>query len=181
MRKPFAGLLGFALVALALAGSADARDRHRQYAALTPATGKADRIVVLKGERRLVLMDGDHVLRVYKIALGRYPTGAKTREGDGRTPEGNYTIDYRLNRGDSKFYRALHISYPNDRDRWEAARRGVRPGGKIMIHGLPKGWKASTLGHPRLDWTQGCIAVTNREIDEIWRMVDNGTQIEIHP
>lgn len=148
-------------------------------AMLTPM--KADRLVVLKGERRLVLMRGDRVLKVYRVALGRYPKGHKTRKGDAKTPEGTYTVDYRLDSDRSKFYRALHISYPNQRDRATARQLGVDPGGQIMIHGLPTRWSAKDVGHPRLDWTQGCIALTNREMDEIWTMVADGTQIEIHP
>jgi murein L,D-transpeptidase YafK len=148
-------------------------------AMLTPL--KADRMVVLKGERRLVLMRGDRVLKVYTVALGRYPKGHKTREGDAKTPEGTYTVDYRLDSDRSRFYRALHISYPNKRDVANARRRGVDPGGQIMIHGLPTRWSAKDVGHPRIDWTQGCIALTNREMDEIWKMVADGTQIEIHP
>lgn len=148
-------------------------------AMLTPL--KADRLVVLKGERRLVLMRGDRVLKVYRVALGRYPKGHKTRKGDAKTPEGIYTVDYRLDSDRSKFYRALHISYPNKQDRENARRLGVDPGGQIMIHGLPTKWSAKEVGHPRLDWTQGCIALTNREMDEVWAMVADGTQIEIHP
>lgn len=142
---------------------------------------KADRLVVLKGERRLVLMRGDRVMKVFRVALGRYPKGHKTREGDARTPEGTYTVDYRLDSDKSKFYRALHISYPNRQDRARARKLGVDPGGQIMIHGLPTKWSAKDVGHPRLDWTQGCIALTNREMDQIWKMVDDGTTIEIHP
>ena len=142
---------------------------------------KADRLVVLKGERRLVLMRGDRVMKVFRVALGRYPKGAKVREGDARTPEGTYTVDYRLDTNKSKFYRALHISYPNRQDRAQARKLGVSPGGQIMIHGLPTKWSAKDVGHPRLDWTQGCIALTNREIDQVWKMVDDGTTIEIHP
>jgi len=153
--------------------------RPGDVAMLTPF--KADRVVVLKGERRLVLMRGDSVLKVYRVALGRYPEGHKTRQGDAKTPEGSYTIDYRLDSDRSKFYRALHISYPNNRDRARAAQLGVDPGGQIMIHGLPTKWSAKDVGHPKLDWTQGCIALTNREMDEIWEMVSDGTRIEIHP
>ena len=142
---------------------------------------KADRLVVLKGERRLVLMRGDRVMKVFRVALGRYPKGHKVREGDARTPEGTYTVDYRLDTNKSKFYRALHISYPNRQDRAQARKLGVSPGGQIMIHGLPTKWSAKDVGHPRLDWTQGCIAVTNREMDQVWKMVDDGTTIEIHP
>ena len=142
---------------------------------------KADRLVVLKGERRLVLMRGDRVMKVFRVALGRYPKGHKAREGDARTPEGTYTVDYRLDTNKSKFYRALHISYPNRQDRAQARKLGVSPGGQIMIHGLPTKWSAKDVGHPRLDWTQGCIALTNREMDQVWKMVDDGTTIEIHP
>lgn len=142
---------------------------------------KADRLVVLKGERRLVLMRGDRVMKVFRVALGRYPKGHKTREGDARTPEGTYTVDYRLDSDRSKFYRALHISYPNRKDRARARQLGVNPGGQIMIHGLPTKWSAKDVGHPRIDWTQGCIALTNREMDQVWKMVDDGTTIEIHP
>jgi murein L,D-transpeptidase YafK len=142
---------------------------------------KADRLVVLKGERRMVLMRGDRVMKVFRVALGRYPKGHKTREGDARTPEGTYKVDYRLDSDKSKFYRALHISYPNRADRERANRLGIDPGGQIMIHGLPTRWSAKDVGHPRLDWTQGCIALTNREMDQVWKMVDDGTTIEIHP
>ena len=129
----------------------------------------------------IALMSGDRVLKVYRVALGRYPQGHKKRQGDAKTPEGTYTVDYRLDTGESNFYRALHISYPNHQDRARAEQLGVDPGGQIMIHGLPLNWTARQLDHPRLDWTQGCIAVTNREIDEIWQMVSDGTEIEIHP
>ena len=145
------------------------------------AAVKADRILVVKNERRLELLRGGRVLKTYRVALGRYPSGPKTQEGDSKTPEGIYRIDYRIDRDLSKFHRALHISYPNAQDRARAARLGVDPGDEIMIHGLPEDWSARQLDHPRLDWTQGCIAVTDREMDEIWRMVDNGTVIEIRP
>ena len=142
---------------------------------------QADRIVVLKSRRQLVLLKKDQVLKIYKIALGRYPQGHKIEKGDSKTPEGTYIIDYRIDRRKSKFYRALHISYPNALDKARAARIRVDPGGQIMIHGLPTKWTARELNHPNLDWTQGCIGVTNSEIDEIWKLVRNGTPIEIHP
>jgi murein L,D-transpeptidase YafK len=142
-------------------------------------SAKADRVVVLKTERKLILMQGDDVLRVYRIALGRYPSGPKRREGDARTPEGAYTLDFKLK--DSKFYKAIRVSYPNEQDISLARDLGVDPGGKIMIHGLPNQVPAARVGHPMIDWTQGCIAVTNSEMDEIWGMIDPGTPIEIHP
>ncbi len=150
---------------------------NAQFAALPVI--KPDRHVVLKSERKLVLMRDDRVIKIYNVALGRYPEGAKERQGDAKTPEGTYTIDYKLTK--SSFYRAIHISYPNASDVARARGRGENPGGKIMIHGLANNWTAKQIGHPWLDWTQGCIAVTNREMDEIWRLVDTGTPIEIHP
>jgi murein L,D-transpeptidase YafK len=140
---------------------------------------KADRVVVLKTARKLILMREDRVLRIYRVALGRYPLGHKQQEGDAKTPEGAYTLDFKLK--DSAFYKAIRVSYPNGQDISYAHARGVEPGGKIMIHGLPNKLSAARVGHPMIDWTQGCIAVTNREMDEIWRMVDPGTPIEIHP
>lgn len=148
-----------------------------QTARLTPP--KADRVVVLKTERKLVLMRDDRVLRIFRVALGRYPVGHKQRQGDAKTPEGAYTLDFKLKK--SSFYRAIRVSYPNQQDISSARERGVDPGGKIMIHGLPNDMSASRVGHPMIDWTQGCIAVTNREMDEIWSMIDPGTPIEIHP
>jgi murein L,D-transpeptidase YafK len=140
---------------------------------------KADRVIVLKTERKLVVLQGDRVLRVFRVALGRYAQGPKRRQGDARTPEGVYTLDYKLQ--DSAFYRAIHISYPNEHDLRDAQARGVDPGGKIMIHGLPNKLSADRVGHPVIDWTQGCIAVTNREMDILWQMIEPGTPIEIHP
>lgn len=140
---------------------------------------KADRVVVLKSERRLVLMRGDFVLKVFPIALGRYPKGHKQYQGDAKTPEGEYLLDFKLK--NSQFYRAIRVNYPNARDRAKAQALGKDPGGKIMIHGLPNSMSAERVGHPYIDWTQGCIAVNNKQMDEIWQMVDAGTPIKIHP
>jgi murein L,D-transpeptidase YafK len=139
--------------------------------------GQADRVVVKKAERRLYLMRGEHVLQSYAIALGFQPIGHKEREGDGRTPEGRYQLDRRQSR--SRFHRALHVSYPSPVDRTRAARRGVPPGGLIMLHGQPN----ASAGEPsRLeDWTHGCIAVSNAEIEDIWTRTVEGTPIEILP
>jgi murein L,D-transpeptidase YafK len=139
--------------------------------------GRADRLVVKKAERRLYLMREDQTLRSYDIALGFQPIGHKTREGDGRTPEGRYLIDRRNDR--SRFHKALHISYPSTGDRWRAERRGEPPGGMILIHGQPNGKNRSTPIED--DWTLGCIAVSNREIEEIWSLTVDGTPIEILP
>jgi murein L,D-transpeptidase YafK len=140
---------------------------------------KADLVVVYKGERTLQLKRAGRVLKAFPIALGREPTGPKLREGDGRTPEGVYTLDWR--NPDSQFYRAIHISYPRPGESVHAARWGVPPGGHIMLHGLPNGVSADRIGHPRRDWTEGCIALTNEHIDEIWTRVEDGTTIIIYP
>jgi murein L,D-transpeptidase YafK len=118
-------------------------------------------------------------VRSFRVALGHSPVGDKRRRGDGRTPEGRYAIDGRNHR--SRYYRSLHISYPSAADIHEARRAGISPGGEIMIHGLPAG--AGWIGkhHAGFDWTRGCIAVSNEEIDEIWELVADGTPIEIRP
>ncbi len=140
---------------------------------------KADNVIVWKGQRRLLLLDGDKTLKVYTVALGREPHDHKVHEGDGRTPEGSYRLDRRNLQ--SRFHRALHISYPNEPDRARAAAAGVLPGGDNMIHGLPNGLGWIGKLHRFVDWTDGCIAVTNREMEEIWRAVDDGTPIELRP
>jgi len=134
---------------------------------------RADQIIVNKSRREMILLRGSSVLRVYRIALGREPVGHKQQEGDGRTPEGNYTIDRRNPK--SRYYLSLHISYPNAQDRARAAELGADPGGDIMIHGLKDGVMREG------DWTQGCIAVTDTEMDEIWNLVPEGTKIRIDP
>jgi murein L,D-transpeptidase YafK len=133
----------------------------------------ANRILVSKSRREMTLLRGESVLRTYRIALGPNPEGHKFQEGDGRTPEGIYSIDRRNPR--SKFHLALHISYPNTRDTALAEAAGVSPGGDIMIHGQKP--ENPSPG----DWTQGCIAVTNAEMDEIWSLVPDGAPIEIRP
>jgi len=119
------------------------------------------------------------VLASYDIALGSAPEGHKQREGDGRTPEGRYLLDWRSN--DSDYYRAIHISYPDAEDRRNARVAGVNPGGRIMIHGLPNGLGEIGRDHAKGDWTNGCIAVSNAELDEIWELTPLGTPIEILP
>ncbi|MEM7021694.1 MAG: L,D-transpeptidase family protein [Pseudomonadota bacterium] len=140
---------------------------------------KADLVVVYKSERVLHLKRAGRVLKSFSIALGREPKGHKRQEGDGRTPEGVYTLDWR--NPSSQFHRALHISYPGPDDAEQATRWGVSPGGQIMLHGLPNGVAADRVGHPNRDWTEGCIALTNEEIEEIWARVDDGTTIIIYP
>lgn len=137
---------------------------------------KADKIVVLKGARQLMLLRNGGVFQVYPIDLGFRPTGHKVREGDGRTPEGLYEIDWR-NPG-SRFHLSLRVSYPNAADQARAAALGVAPGGMIMIHGQPNEMNGRAL---QRDWTEGCIAVSNTHMEQIWRAVDDGTPIEIRP
>jgi murein L,D-transpeptidase YafK len=141
--------------------------------------GQVDRVVVLKAERRLMLYAGAERIATYRVALGSDPTGHKTFRGDSRTPEGLYALDYRND--DSQFYRSIHVSYPNDADRAAAVEADVPAGGNVMIHGLPdgNGWIGPVFN--LRDWTDGCIAVSNRELEEIWRAVPDGTPIEIRP
>ncbi len=140
---------------------------------------KADRIVVLKAKRELRLLRGERVLKSYPIALGSHPEGPKRREGDGRTPEGVYVIDGRSAR--TPYHRALHISYPSDLDRARAEEMGYPPGGQIFIHGMPERFGGADPVRFYRDWTNGCIAVGNAAIEEIWGAVDDGTVITIKP
>lgn len=169
----------FVLSAVALASCVGGGIVATPSAAATPLAGKADKVLVAKGERRLYLMRGGRVLRDYRVALGRRPRGTKLHEGDGRTPEGSYVVDAR-NPG-SRFYRALHVSYPNGVDRARARALGEPAGGLIMVHGLPNERPAWDADHWMFDWTNGCIAVTNREMDELWSSIDLGTPIVIRP
>jgi murein L,D-transpeptidase YafK len=140
---------------------------------------KADSVLILKKDHLLELLAAGKVIRTYKVALGQGGLAPKQREGDGRTPEGHYVIDARS--ADSHYHKALHISYPNAEDRKRAASLGVAPGGAIMIHGLPNGKGYIGAAHRLYDWTLGCIAVTDDEIDEIWTLVPVGTPVEIRP
>jgi murein L,D-transpeptidase YafK len=139
----------------------------------------ADRVIVHKKDHTMELMHAGQVIRTYKIALGRNPVGPKQREGDFRTPEGVYVIDSR--NAKSQCHRSLHISYPNAADRERARKLSVSPGGNVSIHGILNGYGHLGAAHRRWDWTYGCIAVTDQEIEEIWMLVDNGTPIEILP
>ncbi len=143
------------------------------------ALPQVDKVLVLKKERKLYLLRNGEIFKSYQVALGRHPMGPKSCEGDYRTPEGRYVLDHR--NAHSRFYRSIHISYPNDRDMADAKRKGVNPGSGIMIHALPKGFEALGELHTERNWTKGCVAVTNAEMDEIWRLVPDGTPIEIRP
>ncbi|HSZ61083.1 MAG TPA: L,D-transpeptidase family protein [Terriglobales bacterium] len=140
---------------------------------------RVDRLVVYKQERKLVLLSQGKEVRSYRVALGGEPIGPKSRQGDHRTPEGVYVLDSR--NPSSHFYKAFHISYPNVQDIAAAKKLGVSPGGDIMLHGLPKEYAWVGKAHALHDWTDGCVAVTDEEIDEIWKLVRVGTPIEIKP
>ena len=141
--------------------------------------GSADRIVIEKKQRRLRLVSKGEVLKTYKIALGGDPDGPKVKQGDNKTPEGTYSIVSRNK--DSRYHLSLHISYPNEKDKKRANELGVSPGGNIMIHGLKNGFSWVGDFHAESDWTKGCIAVTNEEIEEIGKLAQNGTAVEIKP
>jgi murein L,D-transpeptidase YafK len=143
------------------------------------AAGSADLIVIDKSERRMVLSDGGAEIARYRIALGFAPEGDKERQGDGKTPEGRYRIDFKNPR--SQFHLSLKISYPDAADRAAAEAAGADPGGDIFIHGTPGTSGVPAALVPRRDWTLGCIAVSNGEIEEIWRLVEVGTAVEIGP
>jgi murein L,D-transpeptidase YafK len=147
--------------------------------AMFASTAKADRVVVEKKNRTLTLLRNGKALKSFRIALGQNPVGPKQLQGDHKTPEGTYVLDRRNER--SRFYRSIHISYPSESDRIEAAKLGGDAGGDIMIHGLPNGFGWLGDAHRHMDWTDGCIAVTDAEMDEIWKMVPDGTIIEIEP
>ena len=144
-----------------------------------PHDAVADRILVEKSARRLTLFQNERVLKRYSVALGGAPSGPKEYEGDQRTPEGIYTIDF--HKPDSDFHLALHISYPEQRDIDRVALQGLSAGSDIMIHGLPNGRGWIGRFHRRSDWTAGCVAVANFEIEEIYRAVPDGTPIELRP
>ena len=140
---------------------------------------QADLVVVEKSARLLTLFKDRKLIRSYKIALGRSPKGAKVRQGDRRTPEGFYTIDGR--NPESKYHLSLHISYPNARDLEIAELLRVHAGNGIAIHGVSEDYEWMGRYHASLNWTDGCITVTNKEIEEIWALVPDGTEIQIKP
>jgi murein L,D-transpeptidase YafK len=159
-------LAGTLAGALALHGL-EARTRH------------ADRVLVEKQAHRLTLWRDGKVWKSYLVALGSQPRGDKECRGDHKTPEGLFTIDY--HQPASSYHRALHVSYPDAAHRKAARRRGCDPGGQIMIHGIKNGMGWLGAAHRANDWTDGCVAVTDSEIEEIYAAVPNGTPVEIRP
>ncbi len=137
-------------------------------------------VIVKKSQRKLIVMGGSKVLAEFSVALGSNPVGHKRQRGDGRTPEGTYTLSSK--NPHSSYYKSIRISYPNASDRSAAAKRGVSPGGDIYIHGSPNKMSAIPgLVMKMVDWTDGCIAVSNREMDRLWKLVGTGTKIRIEP
>lgn len=139
----------------------------------------ADKVVVEKGARKLHLIKDGEAFRSYNIALGIRPEGTKQHEGDYRTPEGRYLLDRR--NPDSEFFLSIHISYPNREDAFQARSKGLDPGGAIMIHGQPNAPTRSEAYYRSQDWTNGCIAVSNSDMIDIWLMTADNTPIEILP
>ncbi len=162
------------LSTVALAGCATGRDDRHRFSTRNYRGPDVTRVVVMKERRRMYLMHGDQILKRYKVGLGFAPAGDKKVEGDGKTPEGRYFIDRRNPQSD--FYLSLGISYPNAHDIAEAAALGQSPGGDIFIHGQPYRRQRKSG-----DWSAGCIAVKNHEMEEVFEMVQNGTIIDIFP
>jgi murein L,D-transpeptidase YafK len=171
-------LLLFFLLVLGVAGVGVAAAAYLNFDPLS-RDAVADRVLVEKSARRLTLFRNGIALKTYRVALGHAPAGAKQYEGDQRTPEGTYSIDF--HKPDSDYHLALHVSYPEPHDVDRAGAQGLSAGSDIMIHGLPnrRGWIGRF--HRRADWTAGCIAVANFEIEEIYRAVPDGTLIELRP
>ncbi|NIY84909.1 L,D-transpeptidase family protein [Vibrio hepatarius] len=144
----------------------------------TPSFATVDLIKVDKSKRRMYLVKENEIIREFRVALGKQPKGHKAQEGDQRTPEGLYYLDFILE--DSQYYRSVHITYPNDQDIENARRHNLNPGGNIKIHGLKNGETKSASYIQSFDWTDGCIALSNQEMDEFIQLVDVGTPIEIY-
>jgi murein L,D-transpeptidase YafK len=152
---------------------------HLRVPAMADPQSRADLVEVFKSERRLELKRAGEVIKSYPVALGTSPIGHKEVEGDGRTPEGDYLIDARNPR--SAFHLSLRVSYPDAEDKARAAVEGVPPGGDIYIHGQPNGSGGVRSATKAGDWTEGCIAVSDAEIREIWSLVPTGARVVIHP
>jgi murein L,D-transpeptidase YafK len=146
---------------------------------LPTAHEQADSVLVVKSERKLYLLKAGRILRTFNVGLGLQPVGPKQRSGDFRTPEGRYLLERR--NVDSDYFLSIQVSYPNDDDRARARAQGVDPGGQIMIHGLPNEPRYDLKHYQGSDWTDGCIAVSNSDMVDIWLMTRESTPIEIRP
>ena len=169
-------VMGFSL-AIMTSTSAIAAEGVSETKQAMPKSIMIDKVFVDKSARTLQLLSDDKVIKSYHIALGGNPIGHKQQQGDQRTPVGNYTLDYKNEK--SGYYRSIHVSYPNAADKARAKSRGVSAGGDIMIHGQKNGFGAFGILNQQRDWTEGCMAVTNDEMDEIMAAVKIGTAIEI--
>ena len=149
------------------------------YSSPAHSNEKADLVIVIKNEYRLYLIRNEKLFASFPVVFGSNPKGHKQQQGDERTPEGEYVLDYK--NANSSYYKSIHISYPNDQDRENARKRGVSPGGDIMIHGQPNRWGQFSLITQLFNWTNGCIALSNSDMDALWDAVDPGTPIQIRP
>lgn len=179
MRILFKQILLLVLLSMSQLSVAASSIQNSPHSASQSSIGKVDLVVVNKSDTSMLLMRNGKVLRRYKIAMGDRPVGHKLQEGDQRTPEGRYILDYK--KSDSAYYRAIHISYPNEEDKLRADALGIDPGGQIMIHGQNPNSTLTPDEAQKLNWTDGCIAIKNHEIDELWQAIDTGTPIEIWP
>ena len=143
------------------------------------AAEKADLVVVEKAKHELTLLNSGKVIRKFHVVFGAEPVGHKQMEGDNKTPEGRYLLDFK--KADSAFYKAFHVSYPNAQDVAKANSAGVHPGSNIMVHGQKNGFGWASAISQQFNWTQGCIAMTNADMDAMWELVDAGTAIDIRP
>ena len=144
--------------------------------------GLAEKVIIKKSTRMLYLSSQGEIYKKYHITLGQVPEGAKEFEGDMKTPEGIYWLDWR--QSSPQYYKSIHISYPNKKDQANAQKNGLNAGGMIMLHGTPTNWSLSPLGDwmpMLLDWTEGCIAMSNDDLEEVWEQTINGTPIIIVP
>ena len=150
-----------------------------QAAANGDSVQKADAVLVIKSEKRLYLISKGERFASFPVTFGANPVGHKQARGDERTPEGHYILDYK--NPNSKFYKSIHISYPSEKDWLSARRSGVDPGGDIMVHGQTNGWQWASPLVQLFSWTDGCVALSNKNMDRVWAAVDSGTPIEIRP
>ena len=169
-------VMGFSL-AIITSTSAIAAEGVSETKQAMPKSIMIDKVFVDKSARTLQLLSDNEIIKSYHIALGGNPVGHKQQQGDKRTPTGSYILDYKNEK--SKFYRSIHVSYPNAADKARAKSRGFSPGGDIMIHGQKNGFGHLAAINQQRDWTDGCIAVTDNEMDEIMAAVEIGTPIEI--
>ena len=149
------------------------------YPGSVQSSEKADLVIVIKSEYKLYLIKEGKLFAAYPVVFGANPKGHKQQQGDNRTPEGEYILDYK--NVNSKYYKSIHISYPNSEDRESARKRGVSPGGDIMIHGQPNKWGKFSSITQLFNWTNGCIALSDSDMDAVWNAVDPGTPIQIRP